>query len=424
MSLFRPTSEFFSSAAPAEAEVRRTSEILGEAILSSVTSVRDSLPEQHRAHFETLRQEIIDFIKAHGISRESLGKPDLLREVTGKLSIQDLERLALLFERFEYLLKHKEPKEVTDPLEYAEEFYHLREQYDSQVSLLEQVGVLKEGAITGIDGKIYPIPTLEQIAMRLFERRETLRTKHDQGFTKLLLVPFGMSLDSLQETLEQFLLKYKKDNPNFHLNTRVPLRVFGNMYKDVDAGGIQNLVYHPQSFDQINHHGKTKIQILEEQEIARDFSPGWRVHLFQPARPEDTKSEGFAIIPKWNQGKVYGKEFPRRDLEAGEFTPNACLYFLKQVNRRQKDSPYYGESGLIPEDWIIAFMTHVSETDEPLDDSYDQKTSGTFLIGCFSPFQMKIPGADWNGEFSSVHLGGNDRAFLSSSVGLRTSVVV
>ena len=56
MSLFRPTSEFFSSAAPAEAEVRRTSEILGEAILSSVTSVRDSLPEQHRAHFETLRQ--------------------------------------------------------------------------------------------------------------------------------------------------------------------------------------------------------------------------------------------------------------------------------------------------------------------------------------------------------------------------------
>ncbi|HCB19074.1 TPA: hypothetical protein DEP34_01655, partial [Candidatus Uhrbacteria bacterium] len=78
MSLFRPTSEFFSSAAPAEAEVRRTSEILGEAILSSVTSVRDSLPEQHRAHFETLRQEMIDFTKAHGISRESLGKPDLL----------------------------------------------------------------------------------------------------------------------------------------------------------------------------------------------------------------------------------------------------------------------------------------------------------------------------------------------------------
>src|SRR3989339_1353979 len=278
MSLFRPTVFTKSENCPSEVpppEVRRgplsseppPSATLPEAIMDSVSSVRDSLPEQHRVHFETLRQEIIDFTKVHGISRESLGKPDLLREATCKLSTPDLERLADLLKRFEYLLKNGEPKkeDYTEALEYAEEFYHLREQYTSQVSLLEQVSILKEGAILGIDNKKYPIPTLEQIASRLFERRETLRTKHDQGFTKLLLVPFGMSLDTLRETFKQFLLKYKKDNPSFDLNTNNPLWT-QEEYQGADMGDSPDLVYEPQSFDKEGHGGKTKMEILKGQE--------------------------------------------------------------------------------------------------------------------------------------------------------------
>src|SRR3989339_1355564 len=280
MSLFRPTvftkSETCPSEVPPTAGRRGTlsSEpplfaTLHEAIMDSVSSVRDSLPEQHRAHFETLRQEIIDFTKAHGISRESLAMPDLLREVTCKLSIQDLERLADLLERFEYLLKNREPKkeeiDLAKAIEYAEEHYHLREQYDFQVELLEQVGILKEGAILGIDGNTYPIPTLEQIALRLFVRREILKTKHDQGFTKLLLVPFGMSLDSLQEIFKQFLLKYKRDNPDFDLNTNEPLWTWPR-YQGADIGDSPDLVYEPQSFDKEGHGGKTKMEILKGQE--------------------------------------------------------------------------------------------------------------------------------------------------------------
>src|SRR3989339_2084580 len=289
MSLFRPSLESSPSVAPAEAEVRRTSEILGEAIMDSVSSVRDSLPEQHRIHFETLRQEIIDFTKVHGIPKESLTKPDLLREATCKLFTSDLERLANLLERFEYLLKNGEPKkeDYTEALEYGEKFYHLREQYDSQVELLEEVGILKEGAILGIDGNTYPIPTLEQIAMRLFERRETLRTKHDQGFTKLLLVPFGMSLDTLRETLKQLLLKYKKDNPTFNLDTHEPLWAWSD-YQGADIGDSPNLVYYPQSFTKEGHGGKTKAQILEEEKNTLGRVHGdrerkaWTVLLLQP----------------------------------------------------------------------------------------------------------------------------------------------
>src|SRR3989339_1510849 len=287
MSLFRPSLESSPSAASAKAGVRRTSEILGEAIMDSVSSVRDFLPEQHRAHFETLRQEIIDFTKAHGISRESLGKPDLLREVTGKLSTPDLERLALLLERFEHLIVKNEPWKNTEAIEHGEKFYHIKEQYDSQVSLLEQVGILKEGAITGIDGKIYPIPTLEQIAMRLFERRETLRTKHDQGFTKLLLVPFGMSLDILQETFKQFLLDYKQSHPFFDLDTNQPLWAWEE-YRGADIGDSPRLVYEVGSFEDKNHGGKTKMEILEEEKNTLGRVHGdrerkaWTVLLLQP----------------------------------------------------------------------------------------------------------------------------------------------
>src|SRR3989339_1503814 len=270
MSLFRPSLESSPSATPAEAGAQRTSANLHEAIMDSVSSVRDSLPEQYRVHFETLRQEIIDFTKAHGISKDALSNPSLLREATCKLSTSDLERLALLLERFEYLLKNGEPKkeDYTETLEYAEEFYHLREQYTSQFNLLKEAGILKEGVILGIDGNTYPIPTLEQIASRLFERRETLETKHDQGFTKLLLVPFGMSLDTLRKTLKQFLLKYKKDNPTFNLDTNQPLWTWEG-YQGADMGDSPDLVYEPRSFDEKDHQGKTKAQILKEQAEGR-----------------------------------------------------------------------------------------------------------------------------------------------------------
>ena len=387
MSLFRPSLESSPSAASAKAGVRRTSEILGEAIMDSVSSVRDSLPEQHRAHFETLRQEIIDFTKAHGISRESLGKPDLLREATSKLSTSDLERLALLLERFEYLLKNGEPKEEKLPeyFQEAERLYNLREQYTSQVSLLEQVGILKEGAITGIDGKIYPIPTLEQIAMRLFERRETLRTKHDQGFTKLLLVPFGMSLDTLRETFKQFLLKYKKDNPSFDLNTNNPLWT-QEEYQGADMGDSPDLVYEPQSFDPKDHQGKTKMEILKGQEDNQDSFPGWTVHLLQPSNPNEQDIEtpkGFASIPRQGKGTQQGDLVTRPSLEANK-SPNEYLSILQNA-QGDKDSPYHGETGMTPEDWITAFMIHISETGQPLDDVWNptNKECISYLTGVF-----------------------------------------
>ncbi len=411
-----------------------SSAILNEAILASSSSVRDSLPEQHRTHFETLRQEIIDFAKAHDIPRESLAKPDTLREAANKLSILDLQRLATLLERFEHLLVHKEPREeIPGALEYAEKFYYLEKQYTSQVELLEQVGILKEGMITGIDGNEYPIPTLEQITCRLFERRETLETKHDQGFTKLLLVPFGMSLDALISTFKQFLLDHKKNNSTFDLDIDNPL--YNNLdYQGADMGDSPKLVYYPKSFDRENHQGKTKIQVLKEQEDGQDSFPGWTIHLLQPSNLDTKDTEtpaGFAPIPRQGQETSQENLTPRPPfrergdrppLRAGQSSDKSLL--LLQNAQDDKNSPYHGETGLTPEDWIMAFILHLQETGELLDNYSSDTESCSDLIGTFFPSSALVPCAYWRGDFRQVRLGGGFHNSSSANFGVRSSVMI
>jgi len=392
-----------------------------EAILASSSSVRDSLPEQYRAHFETLRQEIIDFAKAHGIPRDALTKSDVLREAASKLSTPDLTQLATLLERFEYLLVHHEPKkeEFPEHLQEIERLYNLEKQYDSQVSLLEQVGILKEGAIEGIDGNKYPIPTLEQIAKRLYERKEELSTKHDQGFTKLLLVPFGMSLDSLFPIFEQFLLTYKQTHPKYKQNT-VPFSALAQ-YTGSDAEITPYLVYNPRSFHQTKHQGQTKRQILREQQGNPDFFPGWTVHLFQPSDPTDTNSKGFVSLRRKGEGRMYGDIVRRFDIETGK-TSEECLQIF-EANGQNPDTSYHQESGLTPEDWIMTFMTHLIETGETLDYS-DGKNMKTLLVRAFFRWSAHVPSVYWSHVHQDISFNTCGPRFYDDNTGIRSSVVV
>ncbi|HBK33603.1 TPA: hypothetical protein DEP34_04920 [Candidatus Uhrbacteria bacterium] len=427
MSLFRPSLESSPSAAPAEAGVRRTSEILGEAIMDSVSSVRDSLPKEHRVHFETLRQEIIDFTQAHGISRESLGKPDLLREATGKLSIPDLERLALLLECFEHLIVKKEPWKNTEALEYGEKFYHLREQYDSQVELLEQVGILKEGAILGIDGNTYPIPTLEQIASRIFERRETLQTKRDQGFTKLLLVPFGMSLNALMDVFKKSIVFFKQSHPEYTIFGGEIMFDAWSMYFGGDTPGRSGqdpqIIYFPTFFDPGHSQGFSKTQILKKQTTA-ESTTGWFIRFFQPANFDSSKDasdipQGIASIPKKGKGVIAGQGQLRLPIEEA-ITFRKCLSLLQEAED-DPGSPYVHESGLTPEDWLLAYLTHLMETGKQLDARVNCYLTGM----CFRDiFERNTPVAGVGGSYNSAYLGHTLDHYSFENIGCRFAVMV
>lgn len=253
--------------------ILKEGESLSEAFLD-VSSSRDSLPEHYRTHFDGLKNGILAFCHEFEIPKEALRDTqtfgDHLRHL--KIPPERMEEAVLLFERLHYLVVNGEPlkEKLSERLEEVECLYHLRKQYDAQIMLLEQAGILKEGAIAGIDGKEYPVPTLEQIAERLFEHERELSIKPDQGFRKLFLVPFDMSLDVLLTTFKQFLRDYKQSHPDFDLRTKTPLETSEGVYEGADVGDPPKIFYHPKFFNE-DHQGQIKFQILEEQ-VTNPFS--------------------------------------------------------------------------------------------------------------------------------------------------------
>ena len=396
------------------------SDILHEAVMNSVSDVRKSIPERHRAHFNALRQEIIDFAQARGIPRDVLAKPDTLREAASKLSTPDLEHLAYILESFRYLLVHHEPDKNRLPeyLEKIEQLYNLREQYAAQVAILEQARILKNGVIDGIRGWKFPLPTLEQVAQKMYERQEMLDIKYAQGFTKLLLVPFGMSLDALIPAFKQFLLSYKRTNPKFLLNTGDPLSVFAE-YCGADEGEDTKIIYYPTSVDEASYPDNTKSAILKKQLSDPQALPGWTIHLLQPSDPSDQHSMGFAPIRKKEETSEFGKKVLRPDLKTNQ---DAREYLaILEKTKDDPDSPYYGESGFAPEDWMCAFMTHLTQTGTHLDENKDAAIQ---LIGAYFVRSNAVPGAFWSHQEQRVKLVARSPQKKDIFCGVRTSVLL
>jgi len=423
MSFFHPSLESshhensHPSATPAEAGVHGSSTSLSEAFLdSSVSRVRDSVPEQYRQDFDELRQNILDFCKIFSIPPDLLNNLDAFQaHISSRnppLSFPDLQRFFHFLQRFEYLVSHK------DELTEVERLYHLKEQYTSQVALLEQTGVLKDGSVMGIDGQRYPIPTLEQITQRLYEQRETLAIKQSQGFTKLLLVPFGMSLDEMMQRCGEFLRTYKSNHADFSFDEKSSLMVWDGYGLSGDEED-STLVYFPQSLDGQNHHGKTKREILREQD-QKNVTQGWRVLLLQPSRPMDAASKGFALIPRDRKGGRQGQDelHKRSDLEANRMP----LHYFQEL--QEESSPYYGESGMTPEDWFFAFMTHLQETGEPLDNYQNEEASSCYLLGAFFPDIPAVSRANWAANGPHINLWRGTTTLFVGWIGIRTAVVV
>jgi len=416
---------------------------LSEAVFdaSAFDRTRESLPKKYRTHLDELRKNIFAFCDEFEIPREALGKKELLGTylASPKIPPERLAEAALFFERFNHLVTHKELLKETLPkhLQEIERLYHLSEQYNAQVSLLEQAGILKKGTITGIDGNRYPIPTLEHIARRLLEREYELSVKRDQGFTKLLLVPFGMSLDTLARIFRTFLKCYKKDHPEF--GRRLPTVRDGTDsqrwnpfdigldFETCDNFISPKILYYPQSFDSI---GDSKMEILQRQATHLDASfPGWTVHLFQPGDPGNPKSPGFAPIYQKGKGGDQERKLFRPPVEGGQ----SSRQYLRLLQEALHDPsfPYREETGMTPEDWIIAFMTQLWETGEPLDLWPTTESTSSCLIGSFFPHSAHragnftgVPYALWDTGTQESHMGLTNASHEIEDFGARFSVLI
>ena len=166
--------------------------------LSVLTPEDKQTPEYHKM------RERIDAVKEEmkKVSEDqSLTKAQRMRIITGEL----MAKLAQA-QRF------KKPKdkfagssELFEKLD-IETQYNQRHETLSNIGLLEKLSTGQEG-IVGIDGKEYPMPTIEEIKARIVEKEAMLETKIEQGFTKLILVPFAAKLSNLTKSYSDTIKK-------------------------------------------------------------------------------------------------------------------------------------------------------------------------------------------------------------------------
>lgn len=307
---------------------------------------------------------------------------------------------------------------LKDKLNPFEARLKVREQYESQKSIMARLGILEalsDGrlGIKGIDGQEYPLPSYQEVSKRMVEKKEVLGTKVDQGFVKLLLVPFGMPLDklvgiykaALQKHFDENKLYYTKKDPHdaeepleritqLHA-TEGPLWVW-DQYNGADVNG--KLVYYPKEFS-AQHGAKTKTELLA------DGQHGITLRFL----------EDMPNIPCQGHGKTVGKSGHERAqldtagtsitgyIESGHTIPSPREY-LKAL---QTEKQYQNEQGMTPEEQIMYALTYLEETNQVIDD-YQGKGSISYQLGAYFPSSARVPGSYW--------VRGNRRAYLRGSV--------
>lgn len=328
-------------------------------------------------------------------------------------NIQAIESLISLMEEIKSAIKNLEKLfilEIAGTLE-------LQQQYEKQKEVLIQTRLLEtlsngESGIIGIDGKEYPIPTFDQIIERIRSKEEVLKTKAEQGFKKLILVPLGMPLSTLIECYKQTIIKHYQehalkavDGSDLVVDVNSPIYVWVELIQKDDQGQIiyeadkaGDLIYFPSQFDESNHQGQTKAELLKRKKP--DGGQAWQVLMI----------EDLPDLPAEKQGQTIAG---RKQLEAGQTSYD----YLKTIQTQEQ---YQHEQGLTLESWIIYAITQLQEKNQVI-----EKDKACYFIGSYQ--KKSDPGgvlyAYWDSlRDRQAHLSGHNPTFSHASNGCRFSV--
>ena len=293
------------------------------------------------------------------------------------------------------------------------------EQYRKQVAMMERLGILKWGerAITGIDGEKYSLPDEAGFIRILWKEKKMILRKREHGLGRIMLVPFGMPLETLigiyGEALKAHFrakkLFYPKENPE-DADELIPSEKFdenepvwtssdwldgskpvGQRGKDISG----EIVYYAQKFEKgDNGGGLTKREILEKQKEQKSATAGWRILMVET---ED-------VIPRKGKGETKGG---RKQIEAGK-SVNEYMEILK--------SPEYAhEQGMALEDWLMHAIVTLEEKNQVLD---DLGGNGCFcrLPGSFNFSSGWLADAFWARASRRARLG-NDVPMVENALG-------
>jgi len=290
------------------------------------------------------QEEYLEKLKAE---LEKISGGRTAKEIVAGGDLESMERFVAKKEEIVEFLRTREIPETE-----LERKFELRKQYEDQIETLRENGLIKElpngeMGFLDINGKPRSIPTYEEIRDRLRAKQELREKKHEQGFTQLLLVPFGIKLNEMVDKAKELILKKHKEGnlkgtngDDLELDEDEPVWLDAK-YQGGDADQSGDLIYYPEKFDKENHGGKTKQEILEE-------TDGWDVMFI----------EDLPDLPAEGKGKEIGG---RKQLEANQ-SPNQYL------EKMQKEEQYEGERGMTPEAELVYFMHYLQRKNKVIDD--------------------------------------------------------
>jgi hypothetical protein len=281
----------------------------------------------------------------------------------------------------------------------SEELFSIESEYARCVTTLNHTGILtllpksESIGVIGIDGKEYPIPTLEQVVELFAHNEELVSRKTPQGFDRLELTPMAMPTLLLIDRMKAAILKQAAGGKIYQTrrspsDPSIPVRV--NTEKTVwiwdtlrQALDTDELVYFPQEYSS-NHRGQTKLEVINNGHICA--VSGWSVGL----------TESLPIMPGQGQGKTLEG---RRQLEIGS-SPRDYL-------RTLQTQAYQGETGKTLEDFITEFLSRLETTSEVSNDRYDD--NALWLLGQYVKYVEHIksdlvPTGWWHRDFGRARL--------------------
>ena len=301
--------------------------------------------------------------------------------------------------------------------------HDFQRQYEILAKIMAKTGDLEllpdvgEMGILGMDGREYPIPSMEGLVREMTktpERKERIETKMKQGFTNLDLTPFASPIERLMATTERVIRKHHADgklfatrkNPSdgneplmpLELDTTKPLFVWDKLIH-ADVNG--ELQYFVKQFDKTNHGGKTKQQLLDEAIRTGAPFPGWDVSL----------QESSINIPRQGKGQTIGG---RKQLETSQ-TPTEYLRTLLT------DPNYRDESGTTIEQWLTKLKNTLERTHQVIDD-YSGSGSLNYLIAQYHPASGYVPRGCWFRGSRQAYVDRDDPEIRDDYDGVRPAV--
>ncbi len=311
----------------------------------------------------------------------------------------------------------------------APELKHLKlkEQYESQVDVAWKSGLfgrkeLAKGTTNPVierGGKKYPMPKWQEVqkTLRKPENLEIIKEKSAQGFTKMLIVPFGYDLKTMAGKFKDKVRELDQTTGIFGAGgEKVEFNRSEADYPVWVWEGFDEsqLVYYPKQYDEKNHGGLKK-------EDAININGAWQICFVEdmeviPLESDETK------------GVIGGRK--RIDRKGSCIKGQTEILQIQQLHAAMQDkekmenpTKYKHEKGQTSEQYLWMQLTSLLGKEKPVLMDYENgEWRGTYLTESYNIVSHYVPVAYWARSDRLISLGRYDPVDQVDAFGFRPSV--